>query len=299
MIQFLVFILVYPIIYLISVLPFRILYLLSDFFYFILYYIIGYRKNVVFNNLRIAFPDKSVEEIKNIRKKFYHHFVDIFMEMIKAFTINEKQLSKRFSITNPEVLATFMKKYPSNILMASHHGNYEWLIILKKYFDQPFYVAYKKIENKYFNELAKKSRTRLNATLVTTRDFKPFMEKIFSEKGSGVYGLISDQNPLPEKALYWRDFFDQRIPVYTGAETLSKKYNYPVAYIDVRKIKRGFYECTFRLISETPRELPDFEITDRFFEILEAQIRTQPEYYFWTHKRFKHVGKEPEKFKKN
>jgi len=292
MIQFLVFILVYPVIYLISLLPFRLLYLLSDFFYFILYYLVGYRKKVVSNNLRTAFPEKSEEELKVIRKKFYHHFVDIFIEMIKIFTISKKEFMKRVSFTNEEELKAFMKKYPANILMASHHSNYEWLSIIKQYFDHPFYVAYKKIENKYFDNLAKKSRSRFGATLITTRRFKPFMNKVFKEKGDGTFGLISDQNPLPEKALYWRSFFGQRVPVFTGAETFAKEYNYPVAYIDTRKIKRGVYKATFKIITLNPKELPDYQITDKFFEILENQIREQPEYYFWTHKRFKHTGKE-------
>ena len=119
------------------------------------------------------------------------------------------------------------------------------------------------------------------------------MNKVFKEKGSGTFGLISDQNPLPEKALYWRSFFGQRVPVFTGAETFAKEYNYPVAYIDTRKIKRGVYKATFKIITLNPKELPDYQITDKFFDILENQIREQPEYYFWTHKRFKHAGKEP------
>ncbi|RUA11457.1 MAG: lipid A biosynthesis acyltransferase [Flavobacteriia bacterium] len=291
--QFLVFILVYPFIYLISFLPFRLLYALSDFLSFITFHVIGYRKKVIYNNLRTAFPEKSEKEIKEIQKKFYHHFVDIFMEMIKIFTISKKEFMKRVSFTNEEELKTFMKKYPSNILMASHHSNYEWLSIIKQHFDHPFYVAYKQVENKYFDNLAKKSRSRFGSTLIPTRQYRRLMNTVYKKKESGTYGLISDQNPLPKKAQYWRSFFGKRVPVFTGAEKFAKEYNYPVAYVDTRKIKRGYYQATFKVITENPRELPDYQITDKFFEILENQIREQPEYYFWTHKRFKHVGKEP------
>ncbi len=298
MIQFLVFILVYPFIYLISILPFRLLYILSDFLSFITFHVVSYRKKVIYNNLITAFPEKSDKEIKEIQKKFYHHFVDIFMEMIKTFTISKKEFIKRMNLTNEEEVKIFMKKYPSNILMASHHSNYEWLAILSQHSDHPVYAAYKKVENKYFDNLAKKSRSRFGSILIPTREFKQLINNNYKEKIEGTYGLISDQNPLPEKALYWRPFFGQKVPVFTGAEKFAKEYNYPVAYIDTRKIKRGYYQATFKVITLNPRELPDFQITDKFFEILENQIREQPEYYFWTHKRFKHVGKEPSSKKK-
>ncbi|MEN8187004.1 MAG: lipid A biosynthesis acyltransferase [Bacteroidota bacterium] len=289
MINFLVYILSFPLILLVSILPFWALYLLSDFIYLILFYIVGYRKKVVLDNLKIAFPDKSDTELKQLRKKFYHHFVDIFMEMIKTFTISEKEILKRFFITNEQEFANFLEKHPSAIIVSSHYANYEWFLGQNIVIKTDTFGVYKKIKNKYFDNFVKRSRSKFSTILVPTKELFPLMEKNFANKRPGIYGFLNDQSPKMKKAHHSSTFFGVEVPVHTAAEMLAKKYNYPVLYFNTEKIKRGFYKTTMHVLSESPRELPDYKITDMFMQKLEIQIRKQPEYYFWTHKRFKHA----------
>lgn len=291
MAHFLVYLLVYPFILLVSVLPFRILYLLSDAIYFLVFYILGYRKKVVLSNLKIAFPEKSEQELKIIRKNFYHHFVDLFMEMIKTFTISNEEILKRFHLVNKDELTIFMNKHKNVLLMSSHYANYEWLFSLNLLVKHHGFGAYKKVKNKYFDNFIKKSRGRFNSELVSTKEFLNKVAENDAKEIKCIYGLLSDQSPRLNKTHHWTNFFGVKVPVFTGAEMLSKKYNYPVIYIDTIKIKRGFYEARMQILTENPREVPDYEISDLFMRRLEEKIKKKPEYYFWTHNRFKHVKK--------
>ena len=293
MLHFLVYILTYPIILLVSILPFRILYLLSDFIYFIFYYLIGYRKKIVFENLKIAFPKKSDRELKILRKKFFHHFVDLFLEMIKTFTISNKEILKRFKLINKEDFTNFLNKHQNVLLMSSHYANYEWLFSLNLLIDHNGFGAYKKVKNRYFDRFIRKSRGRFNSKLVPTKDFFKTVEKNDAEQIPCIYGLLSDQSPKIDRTYYWTEFFGVKVPVFTSTEMLAKKYNYPVIYMNTEKIKRGYYETTMHVLSENPREIPDYQITDQFVKKLEEQIIKQPEYYFWSHKRFKNKDKAP------
>lgn len=291
MVHFLVFILVYPIILLVSILPFPLLYLLSDTIYMLLFYVFGYRKKVVLENLKIAFPEKSEQELKVIRKKFYHHFVDIFMEMIKTFTISNKEILKRFKLVNKEELDNFMNKHRNVLLMSSHYANYEWLFSLNLLVTHNGFAAYKKVKNPYFNKFIVKSRGRFNSTLVPTYEF---MKSVARNDASGekfIYGILSDQSPRLDKAYHWSPFFGQQVPAFVGTESLSKKYNYPVIYIDTMKVKRGYYEAKMEILTENSSDIPDFDLTDLFMKKLEEKVKKRPEYYFWTHKRFKHANK--------
>jgi len=289
MIHLIGYILIYPLIVLISILPFRILYLVSDFFYLILFYILGYRKKAIMANLKIAFPDKSDTELKRIMKEFYHHFLDIFMEMIKTFTISNEEILKRFKLTNPKELDDFMARNDNILLMSSHYANFEWLFSLNLRVTHNGFAAYKKIKNKYFNNYIVRSRGRFNTTLIPTKEIMPEMAKNDAKAIKSVYGMLVDQSPKLTKAYHWTTFFGKEVPVITGTEMLAKKYNYAVMYIETTKVKRGYYETRMEILSENPREVPDFEITDLFMKKLEAHIRKAPEYYFWSHKRFKYM----------
>jgi KDO2-lipid IV(A) lauroyltransferase len=292
--QLLVFILVYPIIWLLSILPMRVLYFISDGIYILLYYVIGYRKKVVRNNLLLAFPEKSEMERLDIEKKSFRHFVDIFVEMIKSFTISKKEISKRFTYKNLETIDEFYNNNKSLIIMAMHYANWEWVISisLHKLVQHKFYVAYRKIDNKYFNEKMKASRSKFNGIMISTSKLLDLIHKNDKNSKLSIYGLLSDQSPLLKKTHYWSDFMGVNVPIHTGAEMLAKKYNYPVLYLHVERVKRGYYESTIEILAEHPREFEDYEITDLFLQRIEKQIRKNPEYYFWTHNRFKHMGKE-------
>jgi KDO2-lipid IV(A) lauroyltransferase len=240
-------------------------------------------------NLKIAFPEKSDAELKKIMKEFYHHFLDVFMEMIKTFTISDEEILKRFKLTNQEELDAFMGRNDNVLLMSSHYANFEWLFSLNLRIKHNGFAAYKKVNNKYMNNFIVRSRSRFNSTLVPTKELIATLGENDSKGINCIYGMLCDQSPKLTKTYHWSDFFGVQVPVISGTEMLAKKYNYAVMYIETTKVKRGFYETKMGILSENPREVPDFEITDLFMKKLEAQIRKNPAYYFWTHKRFKHM----------
>ncbi|WP_269684308.1 lysophospholipid acyltransferase family protein [Flavobacterium lacustre] len=286
--QFLVFIIAFPFLWIISILPFRLFYWFSDFVYLILYYIIGYRKKTVRENLALAFPNLSAKERLVIEKKSYHHLCDIFLEMIKTMTISPEEMNKRFIITNLEVVKEYEKKGKSTILLASHYASWEWLLTLNEKTLFRGIGVYKKIANKYFDKLIRDIRSKYKAELVETKRAIPLIAEN-QEKGIlSMYGLASDQSPKLNRAFHWDKFMGVEVPVHTGAEMLAKRYDLNVLFVKVKKVKRGFYEATFVPITDNPRSIPDFEITNVFLREVEKQILEAPEYYFWTHKRWKH-----------
>ncbi len=293
--QLLVFILVYPFIWLLSILPLRVLYILSDGIYLFLYYIIGYRKKVVRNNLKLSFPNKSDKERLVIEKKTFHHFIDTFMEMIKSFTISQKEISERFQYKNVEILQNLYKENKSLIAMTGHYANWEWTVNVSSVTRYKGYAAFMVISNKYFDRKIRSSRMRFGANFVPSKEFRDIMVQNNREKILGIYGLVSDQSPLLKKTHYWSDFLGVRVPVHTGAEMLAKKYDYPIVYFRTERVKRGYYVANVEIITEHPRDYKDYDLTDIFLKKLEDQIRKEPEFYFWTHNRFKHMGKEVKK----
>lgn len=289
----LVYILVYPIIWILSILPFRILYFISDLFFILIYYIIGYRKKVVYNNLQLVFPEKSPKELKQIRKKFYSHFVDIFVEMIKSFTISKKTLDKHYTYTNANLLNELYKDGKSVILTGSHYANWEWILGLDPDIKYKTYGAFTKLNNPYLNSKILESRTRFGVNLIPTS--KTISEIDFNKKNNiqAIYGLLSDQSPQLKKTFYWSHFLGVKVPIHTGTEMLAKKYDLNIVLFQTKKIKRGYYQTTFSLITNNATAYKNYELTDIFLEKVEKQIRAAPEFYFWTHNRFKHKNKAP------
>ena len=294
--QFLVYILVYPLVWLISILPFKLLYAFSDMLYVLIYHIVGYRKKTVKANLNLVFPDKSESEIKSITKKFYHHFCDMMLESIKSMTISEAELKKRFTFSNVEVIQNMEKENRSIALMCAHYGSWEWIFILQTYINSRGNAIYKRLENKYFDALIKRIRAKYNTYLITTKEIIPELNNLKKEGVLSINGFVSDQSPKHHKALHWNEFMGIKVPVYTGAEMLSKKLDMSVVFFSVKRLKRGFYEVTFKTLADNPKDYKDYEITDAFLKLVEKQIHEAPEYYLWTHKRWKHRDKVPVEF---
>lgn len=294
--QFLVFILTYPIIYLLSIFPMRALYLFSDFLYFIFFYVVGYRKEVVLNNLKMAFPEKSDKELMAIRKKFYRHFTDLFVESIKAFTIGEKFILKRYKYINPEVLNDLSKKGRSIALVGAHQANWEWSISIPLVTDITCFGTYTKLGNNHFDKVIKDSRMKFGFIGFKTTETIKNMASNFDQNIQGLYLLLSDQSPQVQKTHYWSHFMGVKVPIHTGAEMLSKKFDMTVVNYSVKKVKRGYFEVTFEVVAENPRDFKDYEVTDKYLAITERNIREQPEYYLWSHKRFKHKDKVPKEW---
>ena len=286
--QFLIYIISFPFLWLISKLPFKLFYWFSDGIYVLIYYIIGYRKKIVRHNILIALPNLSESERLKIEKKFYRHMCDMFLEMIKTMSISTEEMKKRFKITNIEVVKEYEQKNKSIILLASHYASWEWLLSINESTSFKCIGVYKKINNPYFDKLIRNIRSKFNSELVATDKTIALIAEN-QEKGiMGMYGLASDQSPQVHKTFHWQEFMGIEVPVHTGAEMLAKRYDLEVVFAKVKKVKRGFYEATFVPICEHPRTIPDYEITDTYLKEVEKQILEAPEYYFWTHKRWKH-----------
>ncbi len=287
--RLIIYLLVYPILWFISMLPFRLLYLLSDFIYLIVYYVIGYRKKTVRKNLALALPHLSDTERLVIEKKSFQHLCDMFLEMIKTMNISENEIKKRFVFTNLEVLKKIEAQNKSIAMMMAHYASYEWVISINYQTAYRATAIYKKIANPYFDKLVRNIRSRFRASLITTKETVPTIIKNKNNNIKTIYGFASDQSPKVASAFHWQKFMGIEVPVHTGAEMLSKKYDMNVMFLKVKRIKRGFYETSIEILSENPKQVPNYEITDTFLKLVEQQIYEAPEYYLWTHKRWKHT----------
>lgn len=282
------YVLVYPIIWLASRLPMKVLYLFSDFLFVLIYYIFGYRKKVVIENLKTAFPEKSDNELKQISKKFFRHLTDLIVESIKSFSISEKEVLKRYRYKNPEIVNHLIDQGKSIALVGAHQANWEWSFSLPLILNTTVFGAYTRLGNKYFEKTVKKSRMKFGVVGYKTSETVKAMHDHFSNNIQGVYILLSDQSPVLQKTHYWQSFFNVKVPVHTGAEMLAKKFNLSVVNYVTKKIKRGYYETEFEIITDNPKGFENYQITDKYISITEKNIKHQPEFYLWSHKRFKH-----------
>jgi len=280
--------LVLPIIYLLSILPFALLYLFSDFLCFMLYYVIGYRKKVIEQNLRNSFPEKSDKEIEIVMKNFYKHFCDFFIETIKMLTLSKEEMIKRCKVT-PETAAIYSRfavEHKNVIIAMGHFGNWEWACnAFNAQTEQQLYVIYHPLSNKYFDELMHKIRTRNGAKLIAMRN--TYREMIVNQEELNATAFLSDQTPPPQNA-YWTTFLNQDTPVFKGVEVIAKKMKLPVVFSSMRKVKRGYYEMVSEILIEDPESVDEDEVSEMYIRKLEQDIKTQPEIWLWSHKRWKH-----------
>jgi KDO2-lipid IV(A) lauroyltransferase len=291
--QLLLYILFYPIIWLISILPFPIFYLFSDGVCFLTYHVIRYRKKTVRENLALALPHLSEKERRTVEKKFYSHLCDLFLEMIKTLSISQAEIEKRFTFKNLDVYLELEKKNKSIAVLCAHYASYEWVISMNYHINHKGYGIYKKIGNPYFDKLVKKIRSKFKAELISSRKAIATITHNHSIGELSLYGFASDQSPKKNAAYHWAPFMGYEVPVHTGAEMLAKRFDMNVIFLRIKKIKRGYYEASFEVMSEDVKSVPNYEITDRFLQLVEQQILEAPEYYLWTHKRWKHMNTKP------
>lgn len=287
--QLLIYLIIYPFLWIISILPYHIFYLFSDFVCFLTYNIIGYRKKVVRNNIKLALPHLSDNDRLAIEKKFYIHLCDMFLEMIKTISISQKEIEKRFTFSNMEVYYDLEKKNKSIALMCAHYASYEWVVSMNYYINCKGFGIYKKLANPYFDKLVKNIRSKFKAELITTKETIPTIKENYKKNVISLYGFASDQSPRLNSEHHSASFMGHIVPVHTGAEMLAKRFDMNVIFLRVKKIKRGYYEASFEVLSDDVQSVPNYEITDKFLELVEEQIYEAPEYYFWTHKRWKHI----------
>ena len=291
--QKIVYFLAYPIIYLLASIPFSFLYVLSDLIRFIIYNLLGYRKKVVRANLRKAFPDKSEKELKWIEQKFYTHFCDITLEAFKTFKMNTSEMQKRMVFKNLSVLTQFERENRSAIIMCGHYSSWEWMMSVGYNTQSKCYGIYTPIMNRYINQLVIKIRKKHKGYLISRYSALKEIESMEQRGEVSIYGFASDQSPRPKPKSYWRPFLSVKVPVFVGAELVAKKHNSGVVYARINRVKRGFYEVHFELISDQPQKEVPNRITDTFTEWLEQDVYCDPTQYLWTHNRFKHADKAP------
>lgn len=281
-------VLVIPFIYTLSWLPMPLLYLKSSAFYIIVYYIIGYRKKVVYDNLKNSFPEKTEDELRNIMKDFYKHFCDIIFETIKNASISKAFLKNHCQFT-PQAQAIFNEysvKQQSIVAVLGHCGNWEWnALAYQVYFKQPLLGVYHPLSNKAIDAFLLKWRGKFGSKIIPLKAFYPFL--INHKTEAYTIGLIADQSPPPESA-YWSNFLNQDTAVFNGPEKIARKFNYPMVYIHVIKEGRGKYQLDVIKITDNPNQFKDGELSEKHLRLLEDNIRQQPFIWLWSHKRWKH-----------
>ena len=272
---------------LVGMMPFRVMYFFSDAIYFLIYHVIGYRRNVVMTNLQISFPEKNPDEIQLLIKKFYHHLCDISLEGVKGFTMSENELTSRHHILNPELADHYFDKGVSTIAVPGHYNNWEWGSLSPAFQIKYSIVAfYKCMSNGRVDLFARKHRAKFNTRLASLRETSSTFNELSDIPHA--YIMASDQSPTNLKDCYWIDFLNQDTPWLHGLEKYARKYNWPAIYVDIKKVKRGFYELNLILLTDNPASLPDGEITRLYTQQLEKSILHEPAYWLWSHKRWKH-----------
>lgn len=292
--QLLTYILAYPFLWLISILPYRLFYGFSDFMFFMLYYVVGYRKNVVRDNLKLTMPEKSAEELKQIQKDFYRHLCDLLLEMVKTMHLSKEEVIKRYNVQNIEVIQE-MEKDKSVLIVCSHYANWEWNTSVNNYINSKGFAVYQKIGNVYFDRLIKKFRSKWNTTPIEQKETVKTVIRNQQQGITGIYGMVSDQSPMASRAQYWSSFMGIKVPVFNGAEVLARKLDLAVVFLKVSKVKRGYYKAEFIPITRNGKSTKEHEITEQFLRLTEQQIKERPEHYLWTHRRWKHRDKAPVK----
>jgi KDO2-lipid IV(A) lauroyltransferase len=203
--------------------------------------------------------------------------------------MSKKEMIKRFHVKNIEVLTQFEEKNRSVFLMCGHYSSWEWMMSLGYHMNHKGYGIYTPIRNPYFDNLIRKIRSRHDAYMISQRTAAFNIKRMEDSNQRGVFGFASDQSPRAKPQNYWRSFMGVEVPVYTGAERLARELNIPIVFAKINRVKRGFYEVEFKLLTDSPKKLMSNVITDTFTEWLEEQIRKDPSQYFWTHKRFKYA----------
>ena len=271
---------------LLSRIPLAILYLLSNLVYFITFYIVGYRKKVVYENLKNAFPEKSHKEIKAIAKEFYSRFSDFIVEVLKGITISAKELNRRVKFTNVEVLEPFRSKDQSVVVLASHQFNWEWGL-LAGCLQLPFPVdaMYQQLSSKAFDSLMLATRSRFGGNPIEKDS--ALLEIVKRKNRLKALGIVADQSPTPDAPKHWTNFLNQDTAFYLGAQQIARIAKYPAFFMWVKHTGRGKYEVELINIGLPPYEKNSFEVIENYARETEKAINHDPAGWLWSHRRWK------------
>jgi len=274
-------------VFLVGILPWSAVYMLSTLLYHVLFHLLGYRRKVVQDNLSRSFPDKSTAELDRITKAFYKHLADIFIESLRGFSMTEAELKERFQFLNNEIMDEHMVNHQSIFAYSAHFGNWEWGVLIWARFTAHVPVGvYKRIHNKYIEAYTKRRRSRFGIVLLETKDAREAMNNLVDDGRCYIY--MSDQSPSSSKHAVWLDFLGQDTAFISGVDQFNQVLRWPVFYVDIRRIKRGYYQVFCSQLAELNESLELGELVGRFAKKVESVIREKPEEWLWSHKRWKH-----------
>jgi len=270
----------------IAMLPLRGMFVISDIARFFIYYIFRYRRKTVAQNLKKSFPEKTQKELKRIEKAYYKHLCDLFIETIHILHAKEEEAVKMCKFTNIDVFHKFYDQGKSVIVATGHYSNWEVLSLFAYHNKHLTIGVYKPLVNKKFERFLNHARERFGAVSIPMQETLRSAIKYTQEGRLFFLGLISDQNP--SDIHYWTTFLNQDTPVFLGVEKISRKLNQPVIFCNMRKVSRGKYEVELEVLSENPKNTKPYEITELHVRALERLIHEAPEYWLWSHRRWKH-----------
>lgn len=290
---------IYGIFYLVSKLPYRALYVISDIANLVLYHIVRYRRDIVRRNLTSAFPEKSLEECISIERGFYKWFCDYFVETVKLMSVSRQELLSRIEFRGIDKIEECFDRGQTCAGILGHYGNWELLsatgLVIKKHPEAVIGLIYHPLRSQLFDRLFINMRQSMGGVCVPKKDILRYLVSFRSQNLMNLFGYIADQAPRYRNIHLWLPFLNHDTPVFTGAERIMRKMNNAVFYIDVERPERGKYIYTFKLMTDKPGEMPEFEITKKFFVMLEQTIRREPRFYLWSHNRWKRTREEFDK----
>ena len=283
--------------YLLSLLPLWVHYLFSDILFVLVAYVLRYRHRVIWKNLRNSYPEKSDEEIKTLQRQFYRHACDLIAETVKYTTMSYKNIMRHMVFKGNEQVAEILNSGQSIALLLGHYGNWEWVTSLALWLppmkrEVMLGELYHPLQNKVMDRVVLKMRSRMKPVCVPKNDT---LRWLIGNKQAGrptMLGYINDQVPKWENIHHWLTFLNQETPVFTGIERITRQLNQAVVYIDVKRLRRGYYECEYQVITRDPSTMGEYELTDIYFKRMEQTINRAPQFWLWSHNRWKRTREE-------
>lgn len=284
--QRIIYYLVRLLISVIELLPFWVLYRISDGLYGLVYHVLGYRKKVVRDNIRHAFPKRDKTELRRIERQFYRFLIDVMLESLKGFSLSEKVLHQRLHYTTLPILKEQFKGR-SVLIVGGHYGNWEWGALSASFQASSLVtVLYEPLQNPYLEDYIRRSRERFDAQLCSGREAM----RVFGQRADQptTFVLIADQSPSNPGRAYWLPFLNQDTPVLRGPAIFAHRYDLPLLYLSIRRVKRGYYEMSLEVLTESPRAYTPEALIRLYWARLEQEIEAQPAHWLWSHRRWKH-----------
>jgi KDO2-lipid IV(A) lauroyltransferase len=271
----------------VSRIPIEAGYFFADFIYLILKHLVRYRKRVIESNLRLVFPNKDSRERALIINRYYRHLSELFVEIVYSLYIPKKVLEKRIHFVNPELLNRYYSEGRHVVAVSGHYANWEWGYGCPMYCRHKLIEIYKRLNNKTSNRLFHDIRARFGGMPVEMANMKPVISE--SRKQPVLIYLVADQTPATNERLWYYTTFlgVDGTPVFTGPERIARRFDAVFVFVYMEKIKRGYYRLEFIPLCEHSKDMPDLELTDRYLRIMEKLIYNKPEYWMWSHRRWK------------